>query len=70
MRYLSTAGHEEPCWNPGRPRSKAKYSERLPIVHKYREGKVKRTPLRGVKENLKPQTDKMSRRVSVVACLL
>ena len=49
MRYLSTAGHEEPCRNLGRPRSKAKYSERLPIVYKYREGKVKRTPLRGVK---------------------
>ena len=26
MRYLSTAGHEKPCRNPGRPRSKAKYS--------------------------------------------
>jgi hypothetical protein len=26
MRYLSTAGHEKPCWNLGRPRSKAKYS--------------------------------------------
>jgi hypothetical protein len=25
-----------------------------PIVHKYREGKVKSTPVRGVKENLKP----------------
>ena len=27
---------------------------RRPIVNKYREGKVKRTPVRGVKENLKP----------------
>ena len=27
---------------------------RLPIVKKYREGKVKRTPVRGVKKNLKP----------------
>ena len=25
-----------------------------PIVHQYREGKVKSTPVRGVKENLKP----------------
>jgi hypothetical protein len=24
------------------------------IVNKYREGKVKRTPVRGVKQNLKP----------------
>ena len=24
-----------------------------PIVHQYREGKVKRTPVRGVKQNLK-----------------
>ena len=33
--YLSTAGHEEPCWNLGGPPSKAKYetatdSERVP----------------------------------------
>ena len=26
MRFLSRAGHEEPCLNPGRPRSKAEYS--------------------------------------------
>ena len=26
VRYLSRAGHEKPCLNPGRPRSKAKYS--------------------------------------------
>ena len=26
MQCLSTAGHEKPCRNPGRPRSKAKYS--------------------------------------------
>ena len=52
-RYLSTAGHEKPCWNPGRPRSKAKYEIR-PIEQKYREGKAKRTPVRGVKKNLKP----------------
>ena len=29
-------------------------TEQLPIVNKYREGKAKRTPVRGVKENLKP----------------
>ena len=29
-------------------------TEQLPIVNKYREGKAKRTPARGVKENLKP----------------
>ena len=52
-RYLSTAGHEKSCRNLGRPRSKAKYEIR-PIEQKYREGKAKRTPVRGVKENLKP----------------
>ncbi len=35
VRYLSKAGHEKPCLNPGRPLSKAKYSivtdsERVP----------------------------------------
>ena len=69
MRYLSTAGHEEPSRKPGRPRSKAKYLQ-LPIVEQYREGKVKRTPVRGVKENLKPWTGKMSQPARVVACLL
>ncbi len=29
-----------------------------PIVNKYREGKVKSTPTRGVKENLKPNAYK------------
>ena len=29
-----------------------------PIVNKYREGKVKSTPARGVKENLKPSAYK------------
>ena len=29
-----------------------------PIVHKYREGKVKSTPVRGVKQYLKPFTYK------------
>ena len=41
-----------------------------PIGTPYCEGKAKRTPVRGVKENLKPQTDKMSRLARVVACLL
>ena len=50
---LSTAGHENPRRKPGRPRSKAKYGIR-PIAQQYREGKAKRTPARGVKENLKP----------------
>ena len=56
---LSTTGHEEPGGKQGRPRSKAKYSCR-PIVNEYREGKVKRTPVRGVKENLKPSVYKRS----------
>ena len=50
---VSTAGHEKPRGNLGRPRSKAQYTER-PIAHEYREGKVKSTPARGVKESLKP----------------
>ena len=40
---LSTTGHGKSCGNPPRPRGKAKYFWR-PIVDKYREGKVKRTP--------------------------
>jgi hypothetical protein len=39
----STAGPEQPCGNSGGPPSKAKYSW-PPIVHQYREGKVKSTP--------------------------
>ena len=30
-------------------------------MNKYREGKVKRTPVRGVKENLKPYVYKQSK---------
>ena len=43
-----------------------------PIVNQYREGKVKRTPNRGVKQNLKPCTYKRSepREIGVTACLL
>ena len=57
--YLSTAGHEESRGKRGRPRSKAKYPKR-PIANEYREGKVKSTPVRGVKENLKPVAHKQS----------
>ncbi len=32
-----------------------------PIVNQYREGKVKSTPVRGVKENLKPYVYKQSK---------
>ena len=34
-------------------------THRRPIVNQYREGKVKRTPVRGVKENLKPSAYKL-----------
>ena len=33
-------------------------TSRRPIVNQYREGKVKSTPVRGVKEYLKPSTYK------------
>ena len=48
VRILSTTGHEKSCGKLGGPPPKAKYSWR-PIVNKYREGKVKSTPARGVK---------------------
>ena len=42
-----------------------------PIVNQYREGKVKRTPVRGVKENLKPVAYKLRELLfAVIACLL
>ena len=43
----------KPRGKTGGPPPKAKY---YPVTDsgKYREGKVKRTPVRGVKENLKP----------------
>ena len=67
---LSTAGHEESRGKQGRPRSKAKYPKR-PIVNEYREGKVKSTPVRGVKENLKPRAYKQSEGSNTLtACLL
>jgi hypothetical protein len=51
--FASTAGHEQPRGKLGRPRSKAKYVQR-PIANEYREGKVKSTPARGVKQSLNP----------------
>ena len=45
---LSSAEHVKFCVNLPEPSGKAKYVER-PIVNKYREGKVKSTPVRGVK---------------------
>ena len=61
MRCLSRAGHEEPCPNSRGPSRKAEYCGR-PIANQYREGKVGRTPGRGVKENLKPCVHKRSER--------
>ena len=57
--YVSTAGHEKSRGKQGGPPSKAKYSRR-PIVNEYREGQVKSTPARGVKENLKPCASRLS----------
>ena len=45
---VSIAGHVKSRVNIGGPPPKAKYVFR-PIVNKYREGKVKSTPVRGVK---------------------
>ena len=50
---MSTAGHEKSGGKRGGPPPKAKYRHR-PIVNQYREGTVKSTPVRGVKEILKP----------------
>jgi hypothetical protein len=49
----------EPCLNPPGPSGKAKYGQR-PIANQYREGKVKSTPDRGVKQSLKPCARKRS----------
>ena len=51
-RIPSRAGHVKPRPNPWGPSHKAEYCCR-PIANEYREGKVKRTPSRGVKETLK-----------------
>ena len=69
--HLSRAGHVESCPNPRGPSRKAKDCRR-PIANQYREGKVGRTPGRGVKQNLKPCAYKrLEPGVSwVTACLL
>ena len=56
---VSTAGHVESRGKLGGPPSKAKYLRR-PIADEYREGPGKRTPVRGVKENLKPCASRLS----------
>ncbi len=50
---MSTARHAESGGKRGGPPPKAKHPRR-PIANQYREGMVKSTPLRGVKESLKP----------------
>jgi hypothetical protein len=50
--FKSRAGHVKSCLNMGGPPSKPKYS--LPTDSaQYREGMMKSTPMRGVKQNLK-----------------
>ena len=66
---LSNPGHEESGANWPGPSGKAKYSRETDSAQ-YREGKVKRTPDRGVKENLKPVAYKRSEPYGVMACLL
>ena len=56
---LSNAGHVESCANPPGPSGKAKYSRETDSAQ-YREGTVKSTPIRGVKEYLKPCAYKRS----------
>ncbi len=58
----------KPCLNMGGPPSKPKYSS-VTDSEEYREGKVKSTPMRGVKQILKPDAYKQSEaRMSVVRC--
>ena len=67
---VSTAGHAKSGGKQGRPRPKAKYLVR-PIVNQYREGTVKSTPTRGVKQTLKPCASGRSEPpCGVTACLL
>jgi hypothetical protein len=68
---VSTAGHAESGGKRGGPPPKAKYRDR-PIGNQYREGTVKSTPARGVKENLKPCASSRSEPDAslVTACLL
>ena len=58
---VSTAGHVESRGKRGGPPSKAKYPRR-PIADEYREGRVKSTPARGVKESLNPCAPRPSER--------
>ena len=57
--FVSTIRHAESGGKLGRPRPKAKYGKR-PIGNQYREGTVKSTPARGVKESLKPCASSLS----------
>jgi hypothetical protein len=67
---VSTAGHAKSGGKQGCPQPKAKYLMR-PIVNQYREGTVKSTPTRGVKETLKPCASGRSEPLyGVTACLL
>ena len=69
---MSTAGHVISGGKRGGPPPKAKYRRR-PIVNQYREGMVKSTPTRGVKEILKPYASSRSEQGLidlVTACLL
>ena len=67
---LSNAGHEESCANPPEPPVRLNTPMR-PIANQYCEGKVKSTPMRRVKEILKPCAYKRSEQnYSVTACLL
>ena len=50
----------KPCLNVGGPPSKPKYSS-VTDSEEYREGKVKSTPMRGVKQILKPDAYKQSK---------
>ena len=50
---MSTARYAEPGGKRGGPPPKAK-DPRRPIADQYREGTVKSTPARGVKERLNP----------------
>ena len=68
-RDTSRAGHVQSCLNMGGPPSSLSTPQR-PIANKYREGKVKSTPTRGVKQFLKPGAYKQSKRASVTAYLL
>ena len=56
---LSNAEHEEFCANPPGHPVRLNTPER-PIANQYREGKVKSTPTRGVKQYLKPVAYKRS----------